>query len=144
MLDSFSGDSERPAPPEDTTRTISRREFGRNLAVAGASLGSAGLLLGATASAEAVPAQGHKPDPALEGLAPDEAAEVESRLASIVQKYGSRLSPDQTKHLRRILAQNERLLAPVRAFPLQNGDPPSSILRISFDQPETAAQAEKS
>jgi hypothetical protein len=120
---------------------ISRREFGRNLAIAGAaSLASAGLLADAGTSAETLPAQQHKPDQPLQGLRPEQAAEVEARTASALNKYGSRLSPDQTKHLRRILAQNERLLAPVRAFPLQNGDPPASVLRISFDEPATTAQ----
>jgi hypothetical protein len=120
---------------------ISRREFGRNLAIAGAaSLASPGLLAGAAASAEATPAQQHKPDQPLQGLTPEQDAEVEARLASALNKYGSRLSPEQTKHLRRVLAQNERLLAPVRAFPLQNGDPPASVLRISFDEPARVAQ----
>jgi hypothetical protein len=140
MLDSFSRDPDRLASPEGAATVISRREFGRNLAIAGAaSLGSPGLLSSAV-GAEAPPEQQHKPDQPLQGLTPEQAAEVEARLASALDKYGSRLSPDQTKHLRRILAQNERLLAPVRAFPLQNGDPPASVLRISFDEPATAAQ----
>jgi hypothetical protein len=36
--------------------------------------------------------------------------------------------------LRRILTYNERMLASVRSFPLENGDPPASVLRVSFSE----------
>ena len=69
----------------------------------------------------------------MKGLTPEQTADVDARLANILRKYGDRFDEDQKKRLRRILAQNERLLAPVRAFVVQNGDPPASVLRISFD-----------
>lgn len=64
--------------------------------------------------------------------APDAIAsdEVEARLANIVRQYGSRLSPEQVQHLRKILVENERMLAAVRSFSIENGDPPASVLKI--------------
>jgi hypothetical protein len=112
---------------------ISRRQFGRSAAIAAAAtLTAPALLATTTAAADAVPPQEKKPEP-LEGLSPEQTAEVDARLANILRKYGSRFNDDQKARLRRVLAQNERLMAPVRAFSLQNGDPPASVLRLSFD-----------
>ena len=47
-----------------------------------------------------------------------------------MRQYGSRLSPDQVKQLRKVLTDNERMLATVRSFPLENGDTPASVLKI--------------
>ena len=127
-----------------TERRMSRRQFGRNAAaaVAAATVSAPGLLATNVADAQTrtqkrtptPPApQQKRPEP-LEGLTPEQTAEVEARLANILRKYGSRFTEDQKTHLRGILAQNERMMAPVRAFALQNGDPPASVLRISFDE----------
>lgn len=128
----------KPAEP-DLAKThgdeISRRQFGRNAAIAAAATLTAPTLLATTpAEVEAAPSQEKKPEP-LEGLTPEQSAEVDGRLANILLRYGNRFNDDQKARLRRILAQNERLMAPVRAFSLQNGDPPASVLRISFDNP---------
>lgn len=127
-----------------TERRMSRRQFGRRAAAAiaaAATVSAPGLLAANVADAQtrtqkratSPPLQQEKPEP-LEGLTPEQAAEVEARLANILRKYGSRFTEDQKTHLRGILAQNERMMAPVRAFALQNGDPPASVLRISFDE----------
>jgi hypothetical protein len=71
--------------------------------------------------------QSHGPD-----LTREQTEEVEAKLANIVRKYGSRVSDEQRGHLRRILSYNEKMLASIRAFPLQNGDPPASVLKFSF------------
>ena len=126
-----------------TERRMSRRQFGRRAAAAiaaAATVSAPGLLAANVADAQtrtqkrakSPPLQQEKPEP-LEGLTPEQAAEVEARLANILRKYGSRFTEDQKTHLRGILAQNERMMAPVRAFALQNGDPPASVLRITFD-----------
>lgn len=60
---------------------------------------------------------------------------MDAKLANILRKYGSRFNDDQKKRLRRILAQQQRLLAPVREFAVKNGDPPASVLRLNFDAP---------
>ena len=115
--------SDSLAPSKDTSR-ISRRLFGQRAALAAAlSLSPAELLAAAHHSRE--PQAGSD-------LTPEQSQEVEAKLANIIRKWGSRLSEDQRKHLRRILTYNERMLASVRSFPLDNGDPPASVLRVSF------------
>lgn len=64
-------------------------------------------------------------------LTPEQNRDVDAKLANIIRKYGERLSEAQRQHLRRILAYNETMLAPIRAFALQNGDPPVTILKLS-------------
>jgi hypothetical protein len=127
MPNSFSDRS--PAPNDASTINdllrLSRRRFGQHAALAAAlSLSPAELLAALHQSHR----QGHD---SIE-LTSEQAENVEARLANIIRKYGSRLSEEQRKHLRRILSYNERMLASVRAFPLQNGDSPASVLKISF------------
>lgn len=64
-------------------------------------------------------------------LTPEQRRDVEAKLADIIRKYGERLSEEQRKHLRRILAYNETMLAPIRSFALQNGAPPVTVLKLS-------------
>jgi hypothetical protein len=103
---------------------VSRRRFARHAAMlAACSLPGAQLL--------AEPGDRH-PQSQDQGLSPRQTEEVEAKLANIVRKYGSRLSDQQRNHLRRIVTYNEKMLASVRSFPLQNGDSPASVLAISF------------
>jgi hypothetical protein len=67
-------------------------------------------------------------------LSPESRARVEATLQNILRKYGDRFSEDQKKRLRRIAAENERLLAAVRAFPLENWDPPANVLKLYPDR----------
>ncbi|HMI50831.1 MAG TPA: hypothetical protein VK525_04915 [Candidatus Saccharimonadales bacterium] len=75
------------------------------------------------------------------GSTPEQAREVEAKLANIIRKYGPRLSAADREHLRKILAHNEIMLASVRAFALQNGDPTSTVLKVSVA--EAAPEREK-
>jgi hypothetical protein len=64
-------------------------------------------------------------------LTAEQSRDVEAKLANITRKYGERLSDEQRKHLRRILAYNETMLAPIRVYALQNGDAPVTVLKVS-------------
>ena len=64
-------------------------------------------------------------------LTAEQSRDVEAKLANITRKDGERLSDEQRKHLRRILAYNETMLAPIRAYALQNGDAPVTVLKVS-------------
>jgi hypothetical protein len=135
------------APIKDANRTdtksarISRREFGLDAAVGAAAAAAAALSISppSLSIARRVPANISPAIPAGEqetagakpALTSDQSRDVEAKLANIIRRYGERLSEEQRKHLRRILAYNETMLAPVRAFALQNGDPPVSVLRLS-------------
>jgi hypothetical protein len=131
-----SSDPSRDQPDSKTSPqsapAISRRQFSRKAGLAAAATISAPALLGA-ALAPSAPAQDQKSEP-LKGLTPQQTADVDAKLANILRKYGDRFSDDQKKRLRRILAQHQRLMAPVREFAVQNGDPPASVLRVSFDR----------
>jgi hypothetical protein len=106
------------APP------VSRRRFGKGLVIAVAtSLSSPSL----AASGEAQGQDGGVQN-----------AEVETKLANIVRKYGSRLSQEEREHLRKILAYNEKMLASVRTFSVQNGDSPASVFKVSVASPITS------
>jgi hypothetical protein len=103
---------------------VSRRRFGKGLVIAVAtSLSSPSL----AASGEAQGQDGGVQN-----------AEVETKLANIVRKYGSRLSQEEREHLRKILAYNEKMLASVRAFSVQNGDSPASVFKVSVASPITS------
>jgi hypothetical protein len=114
--------------PDRPALTLSRRRFGRDAVLAGAvSLSAVNLLAGAPHTEIGGPASSGSLS-----LEPNQAQEVEAKLSNIIRKYGDRLSFAQREHLRRILAYNEKMLASIRAFPVQNGDAPASVLRISF------------
>jgi hypothetical protein len=127
-----------PATSEETTtgesRRLSRRRFGRHAAIAAAFSWSPGPLIAALHHSRRLANETFE-------LTPEQTQNVETKLAGIIRKYGSRLSEDQRKHLRRILNYNERMLASVRAFPVQNGDSPASVLKISFAS-KTSATSE--
>jgi len=112
---------------------ISRRDFGLRAGLAAAIAVSSSSLLGCNAASVREAKPGDKtPDKGGGGLTADQAQEVEARLANVIRKYGNRLSEEQRQHLRRILTYNERMLVAIRAFSLQNGDPPASVLKISL------------
>jgi hypothetical protein len=138
---SSSGSDLSGAPLKDangaTTKfsRISRRKFGLDAAVA-----AAGALSVSPVSLLAARRDGDTISPTIPAgeqetaapkLTPEQSRDVEAKLANIIRKYGERLSEEQRKHLRRILAYNETMLAPIRAFALQNGDPPVTILKPS-------------
>jgi hypothetical protein len=114
---------------------LSRREFGLDAAVAAAaafSLSPPSLLSPRRDPDNISPtiAAGEQ-EAATSKLTSEQGRDVEAKLANIIRKYGDRLSEEQRKHLGKILAYNEAMLAPVRAFALQNGDPSATVLKLS-------------
>jgi hypothetical protein len=116
---------------------ISRREFGLDAAVA--AVGALSLSVSPTGlvaerrdrdNISSTMAAGEQ-ETAAPQLTAEQSRDVEAKLANIIRKYGERLSEEQRKHLRRILAYNETMLAPIRAYALQNGDPPVTVLKLS-------------
>jgi hypothetical protein len=133
------------APTKDANRAetksarISRREFGLDAAIGAAAAAALSLsppsLLAARRDPDnispAIPTGEQETAGAKPTLTPEQSRDVDAKLANITRKYGERLSEEQRKHLRRILAYNETMLAPIRAFALQNGDPPVTVLKLS-------------
>jgi len=124
------------SPPAEKRRVnlaspISRRDFAWRAAIAAAITLSPSTLRGSNRNSNQESKPGDKtPDKAGGSLTPEQSQEVEDRLANIIRKYGNRLSGEQRQHLRRILTYNERMLASIRTFSLQNGDPPASVLKL--------------
>lgn len=96
-------------------KSISRRRFGASVALGGGLLPSAGQ------------AQ-QRPGPALSEA---ESGEVEARYNEAMRKYGSRLDDAQKQRIRGILTTNERMMSRVREFPLENGDTPATVLKVT-------------
>jgi hypothetical protein len=67
---------------------------------------------------------------AMDKLSPPARAEVEMKFASIVRKYGVRLTEDQKMDIRRSLAETQEGLEKMRAFALDNGDQPATVFQL--------------
>lgn len=114
---------------------ISRRGFSVRLAGILAVASGPGHLLDAQESAAKPSASATSPPPvAEEGLSQNEQQEVESRYQNVIRVWGDRLSSEQRERVRRVLVANSRMMQPMRAFQLQNGDPPAEVLRVTTDK----------
>ena len=111
---------------------ISRRDFSVRLAGILAVAGGPGHLLDAQESAAKPSASATSSSPvAEEGLSQNEQEEVESRYQNVIRVWGDRLSSEQRERVHRVLVANSRMMQPMRAFQLQNGDPPAEVLRVA-------------
>jgi hypothetical protein len=117
-------------PMSNLRSNITRREFGRRASLVAAATISAPELLPAVAEIPAQP-RVNLGEAESSGLSAAQLQNVDAKLENIVRKFGERLTQEQRSHLRKILSFNERMLASVREFPLQNGDAPASVLKIS-------------
>jgi hypothetical protein len=64
-------------------------------------------------------------------LSDAENAEVEARYQEAMRRYGSRMTEEQKQRIRSILTTNERMMAHIREFPLDNGDTPATVLKLA-------------
>ena len=118
--------------PTELLPKFSRRRFAsRAAAIAAASFSSASGLLGASYELQERPTETKTQEGDNLGLTAEQARAAEAKLADALREFGDRLSDEQRRRLRRILVYNEKMLASVRAFHLENGDPPSSVLKFS-------------
>jgi len=109
-------------------RGLSRRKFGQEAALAGV----AAVLGVDSVGAEATSA------PVEHDLAGKD--EVEARFQRVILQYGERLSDEEKTRIRKILAYNERLLQPIRSFPLENGQSPATGLKLYPDPARLAGE----
>lgn len=109
-------------------RGISRRDFSRRLGwtAAAVAIFPSGLL--PLSDEKAIPRM------ALVQAGPELSSQsrlrVENQLRSILEHYPGRFRRKDVTELRHILTGIERMLVKVRAFPLQNGDPPANVLKL--------------
>ncbi|HYX69628.1 MAG TPA: hypothetical protein VE825_10880 [Terriglobales bacterium] len=126
-------------PSPGSPRKISRRRFAREAALAGATaalLPSSALAQG-TERAEPVP-------PSLAAdyakLPPSSQAEVDSKYRAVLRRYGARFTAAQKTEARRQLIATQKALDSLRAFSLENSDPPATSFRVSRRPPGPARQ----
>ncbi len=111
------------------TGQMSRRDFARSAALAAASV--AALRANAFAQAEAPTASQPAPQQSEEPkLSPESRAEVETKVQNIFRKHGQRLSEEQKTDIRRLVAEGQKSLDSLRAFPLENADEPATVLKL--------------
>jgi hypothetical protein len=96
---------------------FSRRDFGRRAALA----------MALAPSADCVAEPQPQGEPPLDAAGQ---AEVDAKFANVVRQYGSRLSDDEKTRVRDVLGRHQRMLARVRSFAVENGDPPATGLRL--------------
>jgi hypothetical protein len=72
--------------------------------------------------------QSNQPD-----LTPAQMQEVEAWFNETVGRYGDRLSNEQRSGIRRVLTQNQRMLAKIRDFTVDNGDTPATTLKLRVE-----------
>ena len=75
-------------------------------------------------------AHDEKTSAAMAKLSPAAQAEVEMKVASIFRKYGNRLSNEQKADIQRAMAESQDGLEKMRAFVLENGDEPATVLKL--------------
>ncbi|MBW4027410.1 MAG: hypothetical protein HIU93_08390 [Acidobacteria bacterium] len=111
----------RNAP--DDVGSLTRRGF------AGSLFGAATVALLPVASV-AQSKSTDEPGPRPEDLSDADWNEVRARYSNLLRVYGERLSLEEKPRLAAILTTNQRMLASVRSFVVQNGDPSACTLRL--------------
>jgi hypothetical protein len=107
---------------------ISRRDFARRAALAAATAAAMPAGLFAPAAAALALAQPQQA-PAPTKLSPEVQAEVEEKYQALLRQYGGRLSAEQKADAHRLLVEGQEGLEALRAFPVENSDPPATIFR---------------
>ena len=63
-------------------------------------------------------------------LPPAEQADVDAQFATVIRKWGDRLSEEQRARIRAAMTRHRRMLMRVREFPIENSDSPALGLRL--------------
>jgi hypothetical protein len=128
--------------------SVSRREFGRRVALAaGAGIVAADLAAGADPTLHAH--GGHRESLDRSGQTPPNLSEAgrvrfDSMWENVLRKHGDRLDDDQKARMRKIITNNVKLLEAVYAVALTNGDTPATTLRLLDGQRPSPTHAPSS
>jgi hypothetical protein len=112
--------------------SVSRRSFGKQVLFATAAV-AAPITVIASEVEDELFEHAH-------GLSEAAIEKLRARYHEIERKYGLRITAEQKKHVREILVENERMLAPIMAFSLENGDPPADVLELASETGEPDAR----
>jgi hypothetical protein len=115
---------------DDHAAVVSRRRFAGGVFAATAFALFPETGTGENGRTQALDAElGPKP----EDLSVTDWNEVRARYSNLLRVYGDRLSLEEKHHAVRILTANQHMLASIRSFKVQNGDPSACTLRL-YDQ----------
>jgi hypothetical protein len=118
---------------------VSRREFARQAVVATAAVAA----LPETVLRELAGASPESVRPGQEGaassLSPPSQAEVETKVQTILKKYGSRLNDEQKVDVRRLVAETQKHIDKLRGYALDNSDQPATVLKPLMERPARPA-----
>jgi len=108
---------------------MTRRRFALGAAVAATTV----FLPGSEASAHELSEASNPPvqQPSSTKLSPDAQAEVEMKVKEIFRKYGKRLNDEQRADIRKVMAETQSGLEKMRAFALENGDQPATVVKFT-------------
>ena len=108
------------------SRRISRRDFARSAALAAATAAALpAAILSDQAAGAALPSP--QQESSQSKFSPESQAEVDARVEAIFRRYGSRLSEDQKKDIRRLATELQTPLLALRSSALANGEGPATI-----------------
>ncbi len=108
---------------------ISRREFAK-----GAALATAAAVVPVEAQAAKTLDQSPAQDPAISKLSPEGRARFESMLRNVMQKHDDHFTAEQKTRMRKIIANNAKMLDTIYAVPLKNGDTPATVLLLAVEK----------
>lgn len=115
---------------------LSRRDFVRGAVLASATAASLpGDLLSASLPPQAAPAA----PPQQTTLPPNIQAEVDAKIQTIFREHGDHLSDAQKADIRRLVAEAQKPLEAMRAFPIENSDQPGNVLKLYPDAGATVS-----
>lgn len=118
----------------DLQKKVTRRAFALGTAVAATSV----LVPGSAVLGQAPVDPQSSPSTT---LSPEAQAEVDGKIKEIFRKHGSKLSDEQKADIRKVMAETQGGLEKMRAFALDNGDQPATVLKFIQEEKKNA-QAE--
>ena len=123
--------SDEQSPSIPASGKLSRRDFARNAALAATTVAVVPSLLAQQASAPKPSVSPDKPKPTPEALSPELQQEGELKFQWIMQRYGNRLSAAQKEDIHRLIMEGQKPLAALRSYPIDNGDMPALVLKLT-------------
>ena len=127
--------------------SVSRREFGRRIALVSGAVPSA-RVLGAFAGASPEELSSHhgpgaQSDRAVQDLSAEGRVRFDSMWQNVLRKHGDRLSDEQKTRMRKIIASNVTMLESVYAVAVANGDTPATALLLVEDKTTPRSRASR-
>lgn len=120
----------------DKKNSVTRRDFARGAAITAAAM--VAFPAGLVAQTQTLPPtpgpEPQTPPAPAPKLSPASQAEAEAKLQNIFRKYGNRLSDAERADIRKTVLAGQEPLEKLRAYPLENGNEPATVLRAVVEE----------